>query len=130
MTLTLNDWVEQYRLAWENRDDGAVVELFTPEATYRSNIFEEPHAGREQLRAYWQRVTSTQSDVQVRMGTPIGDAHRVAVEWWTTMRSDGEEITLPGCLLLSFDEQGLCTSLREYWQVGPGGLEPPAEWGW
>jgi hypothetical protein len=45
------------------------------------------------------------------------------------MRSDGAEVTLPGCLLLRFDEDGLCRSLREYWHFQPGSFDPPPEWG-
>jgi hypothetical protein len=45
------------------------------------------------------------------------------------MRSDGAEITLPGCLLLRFGGDGLCTALREYWHAEQGRLDPPPGWG-
>ncbi|HJU81504.1 MAG TPA: nuclear transport factor 2 family protein [Acidimicrobiia bacterium] len=122
-------WVEGYRVAWEQRDPAMAAMLFTPDAAYRSNIFEEPHQGREGIEAYWQSVTKSQDEVQVRMGRPFADGSRVAVEFWTTMRVDGEETTLPGCLLLDFDDNGLCRRLREYWHFVPGRLEPPEEWG-
>ena len=54
---------------------------------------------------------------------------KVAVEWWTTMWAEGEEITIPGCLLLRFAPDGRCEELREYWHVEPGGHEPPDGWG-
>jgi hypothetical protein len=103
--------------------------LFTPDATYRSNIFEEPHQGREGIESYWESVTNAQDEVQVRMGKPFADGSRVAVEFWTTMRVEGEETTLPGCLLLDFDDDGLCRRLREYWHFASGRQEPPAGWG-
>lgn len=127
--MTIDEWVESYRLAWEQADDESVGELFTEDATYRSNIFEEPHHGRDGVRAYWRQATETQSDISVRMGRPFGEGSRVAVEWWTTMDNEGEPVTLPGCLLLEFDADGRCSSLREYWQFAGGRLEPPAEWG-
>jgi len=34
------------------------------------------------------------------MGRPFVDGDRVAVEWWTTMIDEDEEVSLPGCLLL------------------------------
>jgi hypothetical protein len=40
------------------------------------------------------------------MGRPFVDGSRVAVEWWTTMVDDGDEVTLPGCLLLTFEADG------------------------
>jgi ketosteroid isomerase-like protein len=123
-------WLEAYRVAWEEADADAAAALFTEDATYRSLIFEEPYVGRGGVREYWQGVTATQEDVRVLMGHPFGDGDRVAAEFWTTMRSDGQEITLPGCLLLDFDDEGLCRALREYWHYQPGGrVEPPAGWG-
>lgn len=125
----LDLWIEGYRLAWEQRNPAMAAMLFTNDATYRSNIFEEPHQGREGIEAYWRSATSAQDDVQVRMGHPFADGSRVAVEFWTTMRVEGEETTLPGCLLLDFDDDGLCHSLREYWHFVPGRHEPPDGWG-
>lgn len=123
-------WIERYGRAWEEADADAVVELFAEDASYRSNIFRDPHVGRPAIRAYWQRATGTQADVRVRFGRPFVDGDRVAVEWWTTMRdADEGDVTLPGCLLLRFSANGLCSDLREYWQLERGRLEPPPGWG-
>lgn len=127
--LALQDWIEGYRVAWEERDPEAAAALFTPDATYRSNIFEEPHQGQDGVRRYWSTVTGPQSEVEVRMGRPFADGSRVAVEFWTTMRYDGAETTLPGCLLLDFDDSGLCRRLREYYASAAGTIEPPPGWG-
>ena len=129
MPQTLDAWLEGYRLAWENRDAEAVAELFTQDSTYRSNIFEDAYQGRAGVKAYWESVTSSQSDVRVQMGRPFVDGSRVTVEFWTNMKVDNEEITLPGCLLLDFDDKWLCRGLREYWHYAPGSMEPPADWG-
>jgi hypothetical protein len=63
------------------------------------------------------------------MGRPFVDGDRVAVEWWTTMIDEGEEVTLPGCLLLHFGPDGRCVDLREYWNLEPGLHEPFPGWG-
>jgi hypothetical protein len=127
---TLAEWIEGYRLAWERRDPEAAAALFAPDATYRSSIVEPAHQGREGVRGYWESVTASQSEVQVRMGRPFVDGSRVAVEFWSTMKVEGEAVTLPGSLLLDFDEAGwLCRRLREYWHFIPGHHEPPEEWG-
>jgi len=122
-------WLEAYRIAWEKADAEAAAALFDERSTYRANIFEEPFLGREGVRRYWQDVTRTQEDVRVRIGRPFTDGDRVAAEFWTTMRNAGAEVTLPGCLLLLFGEDGLCVSLREYWHYQPGSVEPPPGWG-
>ena len=100
--MNVEAWVEEYGRAWREKDADAVVGLFTEDAEYRSGPFREPSVGSAGTREYWTRATSTQEDADVRMGTPIVAGDRVAVEWWATMRDDGQEITLPGCLLLRF----------------------------
>src|SRR5919106_7025186 len=114
------DWAERYARAWEDADDEAVGELFTEDATYRSNPFQEPHRGREGVRRYWREVTATQRNVEVVIGRTMVDGDRALVEWWTQMDSDGTPVTLPGALLLDFDESGLCRALREYWNLELG----------
>ena len=129
MSIELDAWIEGYRRAWETADADAVAELFAEDATYRAHIFHQPHVGRDAIRAYWRRATATQRNVLVRMGRPYIDADRVAVEWWTTMLDEGEEVTMPGCLLLRFATDGRCSDLWEYWQDEPGLRDPPAGWG-
>jgi hypothetical protein len=45
------------------------------------------------------------------------------------MRDEGDEDTVPGCLLLRFAADGRCAALREYWHVEPGHREPHPGWG-
>ncbi len=127
--IDVETWVESYRRAWETADAVAAADLFRDDATYRSNIFEDPHVGREGIESYWTGVTSTQAEVKVKMGRPIIQGQRVAVEFWTTMENEGAPITLPGCLLLVFDDEGKCLTLHEYYTFAEGRLTPPPEWG-
>lgn len=128
--MTREEWIERYRRAWETGDADEIVDLFTPDAAYRSSVFREPYLGRDAIRGYWQRGAGRQRAVTVRMGQPVIAPGRMAVEWWTTMDDpDDGEITLPGCLLLRFAPDGRCHDLWEYWQVQPGRQDPPAGWG-
>jgi SnoaL-like domain len=123
-------WLERYRSAWEHGDDGSwIEELFTEGASYRSQPFREPHLGHDGIRSYWRHATRTQHDVHVLVGSPIVDGDRAVAEWWTTMRDDGYELTLPGTLVLRFAADGRCDDLREYWHVDDGSLPPHPGWG-
>ena len=62
--MELTEWIEGYRKAWESGRHRLVLTLFTEDASYRSNPFEEPHLGHEGIRAYWDRVTSQQRDAR------------------------------------------------------------------
>lgn len=127
--MTAAEWIAAYGAAWEQADADAAAALFTEGAVYRSSPFRAPALGHDGIRRYWQEATSTQSGVRVRFGEPILAGSRVAVEWWTTMRSEGSDVTLPGCLVLRFAPDGRCEELREYWHLEERLVEPPAGWG-
>jgi SnoaL-like domain len=126
----VEEWSDRYARAWEEADDNAVGALFTEDATYRSDPFKEPHRGRDGIRRYWREVTATQANVEVAVGRTLAIESRALVEWWTQMDSDGTPVTLPGALILDFDERGLCRALREYWNLEIGTrMPPPKGWG-
>jgi ketosteroid isomerase-like protein len=106
-----------------------VIALFSEDAVYRSSPFRPPTVGGDAIRDYWTGATSTQEDLSLRFGEPVVQSNKVAVEWWATMRDDGRDVTLPGCLLLRFRTDGRCEELREYWHLEDGRAEPPDGWG-
>lgn len=126
---SVDQWSDGYRLAWENADADAAASLFAEDCTYRDLIYDTPHQGRDGVGSYWSSVTAGQSDVSVRMGSPAVDGHNAMVEFWATMAVDGAPVTLAGCLLLEFDDDGLCSALREYWNFAEGTHQPPPGWG-
>jgi uncharacterized protein (TIGR02246 family) len=127
--VNVRDWIDAYRRAWRERDPEAVATIFTEDAVYRSSPFREPHVGSKGIRAYWQQATATQDEIELRFGEPVVSGNRAAVEWWAVMRDEGEDITLPGILILRFAADGRCEELRECWHVEAGRIEPPAGWG-
>jgi ketosteroid isomerase-like protein len=122
-------WIEAYGRAWREGDEAAAASLFTENGVYRSHPLREPHVGREAIRAYWRGATFTQEQLDLRFGEPIVAGSRAAVEWWATMREDGEDVTLPGILVLRFAADGRCEELREAWHYEPGRRDPPGGWG-
>lgn len=113
------EWLAAYGKAWEARDADAAAALFTENATYQENPFEEPFNGRSGIHNYWSRVTADQRDVSFtsKVITTFG---RSAVAHWSARfasASSGASINLDGVFLLEFDESGLCSTLREWWIV-------------
>lgn len=128
-TEQIQAWLDRYGRAWEERDADAAAALFTADAVYREQPYDEPYRGREGVHAYWSRVTTTQSDIRFRAGRAVGSGAHAAAEWWVTLRNEGADVTLAGEFFLVFDESGLVRELREYWHFHPGIVEPPAGWG-
>jgi nuclear transport factor 2 (NTF2) superfamily protein len=122
-------WVDAYGHAWRSKDAARAAALFSSAGVYRSHPFRPPHVGRDAIRAYWERATARQRDLNLRFGRPIVDGPHVAVEWWAEGAEDDGDFTLPGCLVLRFDDDGLCEELREYWHLESSRLDPPQSWG-
>jgi len=129
MSMTPQQWLEAYRKAWMERDADAAAALFTEDATYAEQPYQDAFVGRQGVRDYWARVTAAQSRIEMKYGTPITVGKRTAVEWWTTLENGGVPVTLAGAFILTFDEAGLCRTLREYWQFVEGTKAPQQGWG-
>lgn len=70
--MTPEQWIERYRRAWETADAGEIVDLFTPDASYRSGVFRKPHIGSDAIRQYWQDAAGTQREVAAAPPAPTG----------------------------------------------------------
>ena len=127
--MTYDEWLERYRKAWVACDADAAHTLFTEDAVYREHPFQKPFVGRDAIRQYWYTVTRGQSAIELTYGAPVVAGRRVAVEWWANLLKDGNPITLAGEFLLTFDDNGQCRELREYWIATEGRVTPPDGWG-
>ncbi len=121
-------WVESLRSAWESADPVQIGALFTDDAEYLTNPFGKALKGRDSIVAYWSEEMSTQDTVEVRMGRPIIDGGRVAVEWWAVITNNGSQVTDSGALMLEFFGDR-CRRLAEYWMLEEGRTEPGEGWG-
>jgi ketosteroid isomerase-like protein len=127
--MTPDEWIQAYADAWLQCDAESAAQLFTDDAEYYEHLMQTPARGHEGIERYWRDATEAQSEIDVRMGTPFVDGSRVAVEFWTTMNLNGDDVTAAGCLLLRFAPDGRCEELREYWYSESGRQAPPAIWG-
>lgn len=125
---TAQVWVGLLGRAWSDRNPEAVGDLFAEHAVYRSDPFRSPLVGRTAIVEYWAKTTRSQSGIAVNFGDPLVHGNRVAVEWWSILNEDGHGTTEAGGLFLTF-ENGLCTELREYWNLTAQAVTVPEGWG-
>jgi ketosteroid isomerase-like protein len=122
-------WAEVWQRAWEALDTEAVVALYAPDATFRSQPFRDLERGRDGVRAYVAGAFADESTVRAWFGSPVVEGDRASVEWWAALSEAGEEVTLAGTSTLRFDADGLVIEQRDTWNLGPSRREPPAGWG-
>jgi ketosteroid isomerase-like protein len=122
-------WAGGYEAAWRAKDVEGAVLLYSPDVLYRSQPFREPHVGHEGVRAYTTEAYAIEEDQDPRFGVPVSGRTSAVIEYWTSMREEGQEATLIGTVVLRFDREGLVEESREYWHLEPGRHEPYEGWG-
>jgi hypothetical protein len=115
----LRNWLRAYGSAWEARNAVAASHLFSEEALYFETPYAEPFRGREGIRGYWSKVTEDQRAVDFD-SEALGFTGALGVATWSarfTLASSGAAVELNGVFLLEFDDDGLCSRLREWWHA-------------
>jgi ketosteroid isomerase-like protein len=106
-----------YVKAWEQQDPSLIVTIFTPGATYHERVMGDPIPDREAIRDYWQfKVVESQANITCRPLSLYVDGDTAIVEWLAEFddRVKGERKRMREIAVLVF-EDGLISSLREYW---------------
>jgi ketosteroid isomerase-like protein len=116
---SLENWLVRYEQAWESRDAERASALFTSDARYHEMPFDAPKNGREGIREYWSTVTADQRDIDFRASVVAVNGQTGVARWTASLQSasSGARIELDGVFVLTFDESGLCSELREWWHV-------------
>lgn len=120
--LSVNDvaaWLDGYKEAWETLDPEKAAQLFSEDAIYRDQPYEEPHQGREGIREYWRNVTSDQKDVTFTYEV-LAVTNSTGITHWHSefsSKSSDAAITLDGIFILDFNDDGLCANLKEWWHL-------------
>jgi len=122
-------FVDAYGRTWESWDVPGFVDLFSEDVVYVAHAMQETVVGRSALERYLRKEAAEQGDVSVRMGEPVVEGDRVAVEFWVAATSGGATATIAGCLIARLGPDGRCVSFREYWFDEEGHTEAFEGWG-
>ena len=121
-------WAREWNRAWREHDADRVGGLYAEGADFRSSPFRKPQPPGDY--AAWAFETEA-TEPDVRFGEPlVVDDDRAFVEYWATVRDEaGKETTIAGVSLLRFDDAGLVSEQRDYWNESEGPREPHRRWG-
>ncbi len=118
-------WFETLGRAWENRDPHAAAELFTENASYHENPFDEPLRGRPAILRYWTEETQFQEQISFHseilgVTQDTGFAH-----WWVSFVRipSKNRVELDGICAIRLNDAHKCFSLREWWHTKEEMLE-------
>jgi ketosteroid isomerase-like protein len=113
----VRDVIAVYIRAWETQDPDLIVTIFAERATYHERVMGDPIPDREAIRRYWEtKVVGAQANITCRPLSLYLDGDTAIVEWLAEFddTSQGVRKRMQEIAVLTF-EDGLISSLREYW---------------
>jgi uncharacterized protein (TIGR02246 family) len=112
----LSEWLDAYGAAWEARDPEAAAELFTEDALYQWGPFGRRLRGRIMIREAWAEALETQANVKFGYEVVAATGRGGIARWWCSMDVPSRKVRMrdEGIFRLAFDDNGLCTSLEEW----------------
>jgi ketosteroid isomerase-like protein len=112
----LSEWLDAYGAAWERRDPEAAAELFAEDALYQWGPFGRRLRGRIMIREAWAEAVETQANVKFGYEVLAATARGGIARWWCSMDVPSRNVRErdEGIFRLAFDDNGVCTSLEEW----------------
>ena len=120
---SVQKWLNDYVSAWKSYDKAAIGVLFSENANYRYNPYDQPVHGRDAIVANW-------VDNRDKPNTYSGEYHPLAVNGNSAVtnghsfyyEADGKTLVrqYDNIFVLKFDSAGRCEDFCE-WFMGPRG---------
>jgi hypothetical protein len=118
-------WADAWARCWPAQDVDGIASLQSEHGDHWASMFRQ-YRGRVGLRAYLQECFDEETrPAEVRFGEPWVDGDLAAVEYWAVTYPNDEALTVSGCTLLRFDDEGLVAEARDYSHVKQGRFPPP-----
>jgi ketosteroid isomerase-like protein len=110
------DLLERYKRAWESRDPDLAMALYRPDAELRLDPFEDPALGANAIRAIWNDVAATQTNVEFDAERTWANGQTVLASWHAafTRRSNAERVRIRGFSTFELDDAGLIQRARQW----------------
>jgi ketosteroid isomerase-like protein len=109
-------WLDAYIEAWRTYDAGAIADLFTEDAAYGYNPWDEPVKGREAIVADWLSDQDEPGSWTAEYRPLLVEGHN-AVAIGETRYSDGKVYF--NIWQLAFDQEPRCSDFVEWYMTPP-----------
>ncbi|MFN8420261.1 MAG: nuclear transport factor 2 family protein [Anaerolineae bacterium] len=119
---SVSKWLRDYISAWESYDPAAIGALFSENAGYRYNPYDEPVRGRQAIIENWLENRDDPNTYKAEY-TPIAVDGEVAVAQGRTQYFDSDGMFLrqfDNIFVIRFDSEGRCLDFCE-WFMQPRG---------
>jgi hypothetical protein len=119
-------WADMWAHGWPAKDVDGIVGLQADEGVHWASMF-RPYRGRAGLRTYVQECFDEETrPAEVWFGEPQVDDDVATVEYWAVTYPNDQPLTISGCTLLRFNDEGLVAEARDYSHLKERRHLPPA----
>jgi ketosteroid isomerase-like protein len=117
---SVRKWLSDYVTAWKTYDPAAIGALFTEDATYRYNPYDEPVRGREAIVASWLESPDAPNTYSAEYQPVAVDGNTAVSNGRSLYYDEGGKLTrqFDNIFVLRFDEDGRCAEFTE-WYMQP-----------
>jgi len=116
-------WLDDYVVAWKSYDPAAIGALFSEDAGYRYNPYDEPLRGSDAILANWLENRDAPNTYSAQY-EPVAVEGNTAVTQGRSMyyEADGKTVLreFDNIFVLGFDDEGRCEDFCE-WYMQPRG---------
>jgi len=109
---TVETWIANYLEAWRTYDPHQIRGLFTPDATYAYNPWDEPIQGAASIAESWLSDRDEPGTWNAHY-RPVIVADEKAIVVGETTYAEGK--TYSNLFQISFDDRGRCSSFTEWY---------------
>ncbi|MHA6668990.1 nuclear transport factor 2 family protein [Homoserinimonas sp. A447] len=121
---TLTRWVEAYRRAWESNEPDDIRALFTEDAEYFTEPWEQPWRGHDDIVAQWLKARDEPGDTTFSWEVVAVDGDTGVIRAITPYTG---RATYHNVWVIRFANDGRATSFTEWWMAQNPTSEDPAE---
>ena len=111
-------WVDAYEVAWANNDSDHIRALFTEDATYYTEPFQNPWSGSDEIVAGWLE-NADESGTWDFDEKVIGISGDVAFVQGETVYLEPKSKTYYNLWVIRLDNDGRCCEFTEWWMLVP-----------
>ena len=118
---SVTKWLQDYVSAWKSYDPAAIAALFSEDALYRYNPYDEGVRGRDAIVANWLEYRDAPNTYTAEY-RPVAVDGNIAVANGRSLYYEADGVTLKrqfdNIFVLRFDDDGRCVDFCE-WFIQP-----------
>ena len=119
---TVSAWLDKYVEAWKSYDPHIIGDLFSEEALYYYDPFQEPISGRSSIVSSWLEDPDLPGSFSAHYELIAIDGDVAVANGRTTYMED-DSVTIDSefdnIFILRFDADGRCSEYREWYMQAP-----------